>query len=142
MSKEMREQIDRFRNLIIESKSNSFANNRKRIREYIKTIKSSDKYDPYIHNQWIDILIILHNFLHIEEKFKDEVELNNKEINKYLNLPKTNDFDEILNIVKKYYDTNSKVRFGLETLDSIDEIRDYINNLSGNIFSKIQTTLK
>ena len=142
MSKEMREQIDRFRNLIIESKSNSFDNNRKRIREYVKTLKTSDKFNPDIHDIWIRFLTALHNFLHIEEKFIDEVKLNNKEINKHLILPKTKDFDEIINICKKYYDNNNKVRFGLETLDSIEEVRNYIKTLSNSLVDKIQFNLK
>lgn len=148
MSKEMREQIDRFRMLLIkEGKSNSFDENRKMLRRYIKTILKSKEYeegykmddggweeDTYqkkynIYDHWVKYLIILHNTLLMEEKFENEFKLSGKEINKFLDLENTNDFYEIIEIAKKYYDSNNPVRFGIETKDSIEEVREYLRLL-------------
>lgn len=137
--------------LLNENIKKSFDDNRRIIRSYIKCIRKSDLYskrnkkdeDGYVYNTydtWIDFLTILHNYLHVEEKFEKEVKLNNKQINKYLELPKTNDFNTIIQICEKYYDNDSKVRFGLETLDSIQEVRDYLDELRSkvNFYHKIQ----
>jgi hypothetical protein len=151
MSKEMREQIDKFRMLLLkEGRSNSFDDNRKMLRMYIKTIVKSKEYeDGYkmddggrgdgsyqkkynIYDHWVKFLIILHNSLIIEEKFENEFKINGKEINKFLNLKKTNDLSEIIELAKKYYDSDSPVRFGLETKDSIEEVREYLKLLDKN----------
>ena len=148
MSKEMREQIDNFKNFLLkESKSINFTENQKRLREYIKILKENydlgyvkddgggfNKFDLYIN-----YFIIIHNFLFLEDRYFDIVKLSNKEINKYLNLPKLESLDEVINKFNELYDTNSKVRFGVETLDSIEEIRILLPKLK-DFFSKIYKT--
>ena len=92
MSKEMREQIDNFKNFLLnEGKSVNFTENQKRLREYIKILKENydlgfdkdnrgnfNKFDLYIK-----YFIVLHNFLFLENRYFDAVKLSNKEINKY-----------------------------------------------------------
>jgi hypothetical protein len=148
MSKEMREQIDNFKNFLLkESKSVNFTENQKRLREYIKVLKENydlglikDKGGNY--NKFdiiIRYFIIIHNFLYLEDRYFDIVKLSNKEINKYLNLPKLESLDEVINKFNELYDTNSNVRFGVETLDSIEEIRLLLPNLK-DFFDKIYKT--
>ena len=148
MSKEMREQIDNFKNFLLkESKSVNFTENQKRLREYIKVLKENydlglikDKGGNY--NKFdiiIRYFIIIHNFLYLEDRYFDIVKLSNKEINKYLNLPKLESLDEVINKFNELYDTNSNVRFGVETLDSIEEIRLLRPNLK-DFFDKIYKT--
>jgi len=143
----MREHIVTFKNFLIkESNSNSFEYNRKTLRKYVKTILKSEEYsngyriddggydDGYqkkynIYDTWVRYLIIIHNSLLIEEKFENEFKICGKEINKFLNLTPTNDFSEIIELCKNYYEPNNKVRFGIETKDSIEEVRNYIKIL-------------
>jgi ASC-1-like (ASCH) protein len=145
MSKEMREQIDNFKNFLLnEGKSVNFTENQKRLREYIKILKENydlgfdkdnrgnfNKFDLYIK-----YFIVLHNFLFLENRYFDAVKLSNKEINKYLNLPKLESLDEVIEKFNELYDTNSNVRFGVETLDSIEEIRLLLPKLK-DFFSKV-----
>ncbi len=151
MSKEMREQIDNFKNFLIkEGKNNSFEDNRKILRKYVKTILKSEEYNNgykiddggyddgsyqykyNIYDTWVRYLIIIHNSLLIEQRFENEFKISGKEINKFLNLKNTNDFSEIIELSKNYYNYNNKVRFGLETKDSIEEVRNYLNLLQQN----------
>lgn len=129
----------------------TFEHNRKIIRKYIKFIKNDEKYakgnrkedDGYefnVYSIFLTYLIVIHNFLLIEEKFQKEVKLCGKEINKYLKLKDTTDFDYILNLTKELYDSSHKVRFGTETLDSIESVRLFRGKLSKNnidIYNKV-----
>ncbi len=138
MSKEMREQIDNFKNFLLkESKSVNFTENQKRLREYIKILKENyvlglikdeggnyNKFDIIIR-----YFIIIHNFLYLEDRYFDVVKLSGKEINKYLKLYKLESLEDVINKFNELYDTNSKVRFGVETFDSIEEIRLLLNDL-------------
>ena len=148
MSQYIREQIDKIRNWgtpIMESKQIDYTKNQKRLREYIKILKNDyengivkdeggdyNNYDTYI-----SYFIILHNFLSLENKFIDEVKLSNKEINRYLNLPKLSNPQDIIDKFKELYDVNSKVRFALETFDSIEPIRKIRSELPNNMGQKI-----
>ena len=130
----MREQIDRVKNwkqFLKEGVSINFTENQKRLREYIKILK--ENYDLGIvkddggdYNKF-DIIIryftIIHNFLYLENSYFNIVKLSDKELNKYLNLTKLESLEDIINKFNDLYDTNSKVRFSIETLDSIEEIR-------------------
>jgi hypothetical protein len=89
---------------------------------------------------YIKYFIILHNFLLLENQYFDIVKLSNKEINRYLNLPKLESLDQVINKFKELYDTNSKVRFGVETFDSIEEIRLLLPQLK-DFYNKIHTSL-
>lgn len=130
----MREQINKVKNwkqFLNEDISINFTENQKRLREYIKTLKENYdlgvvKDDGGNYNKFdiiIRYFVIIHNFLYLENKYFDIVKLSNKEINKYLHLPKLENLEDVINKFNELYDTNSKVRFGVETLDSIEEIR-------------------
>jgi len=134
MSKEMREHIDRLKNwkqFLNEGVSINFTENQKRLREYIKILK--ENYDLGIvkddggnYNKFDIIIIyfiIIHNFLYLENSYFDIVKLSGKELNKHLNLPKLENLEDVINKFNDLYDTNSKVRFSVETLDSIEQIR-------------------
>lgn len=151
MSKEMRQQIDRIKNwkqFLNENKSVNFVVNQKRLREYIKILKENyelgfvenDGGNVNLFDLYIKYFIIIHNFLLLENQFFDIVKLNNKEINRHLNLPKLETLDEVINKFKELYDTNSKVRFGVETFDSIEEIRLLLPQLK-DFFNKIYKSL-
>lgn len=149
MSKKMREHIDKFKTFILkESVNNNFNENRKILRRYIATITKSDEYQNgyrvddggyddgsyqkkyNIYDHWVKYLIIIHNSLLIEEKFENEFKVSDKEINRYLKLPNTTNFNEIIKLCQDYYDSSNKVRFGIETKDSIEEVRIYLKELS------------
>lgn len=130
----MREQINKVKNwrqFLNEDVSINFTENQKRLREYIKILKENYdlgvvKDDGGNYNKFdiiIRYFIIIHNFLYLENKYFDFVKLSGKEINKYLHLPKLETLEDVINKFNELYDTNSKVRFGVETLDSIEEIR-------------------
>lgn len=73
---------------------------------------------------------ILIRALAIEAKFYEQVKAADKEILKYLNClddlsPKPT-ITEVVDKFNELYDTHNKVRFAIETLDSIEEIRLYI----------------
>lgn len=146
MSREMRDQINKVKNwkgIINESFSLNFTENQKRLRKYIKILK--DNYDLGVikddgdYNQF-DIIIryftIIHNFLYLENKYFDIVKLSGKELNKYLKLPKLENLEDIVNKFNELYNNNSKVRFSVETLDSIEEIRLLLPKLK-DFYSKI-----
>ena len=71
--------------------------------------------------------IVLHNFLIIERQFYSDVVLAGKEINKYLHIKKAVSIADIINTFNKYYDIYHPVRNNVETLDSIEEIRQYLS---------------
>jgi len=105
------------------------------------------KNSPKHNNQdiYYKYVIIIHNFLHLEEKFIDEIKLNNKEINRFLDLSPSVEYIEIIEKIEEYYNNSSKVRFGIETLDSIEAVRLYIIKLSENkkidIYNKLYLKL-
>jgi hypothetical protein len=117
-----------------EGVSINFTKNQKRLREYIKILKESGDYNRL--NLIITYFIVIHNFLYLENEYFDIVKLSGKEINKYLNLPKLESLEDVINKFNELYDTNSKVRFSIETLDSIEEIRLLLPKLK-DFYSKI-----
>lgn len=146
MSKEMREEINKLKNwkqFLSEGVSINFTENQKRLREYIKILK--ENYDLGMvkdgggdYNKFdiiIRYFIIIHNFLYLENSYFDIVKLSNKEINKYLNLPKLESLNDVISKFTDLYDANSKVRFSVETLDSIEEIRLLLNDLRNKDFT-------
>lgn len=123
---------------------NNLIKNQKRLREYIKILKKNYdlgfvKDEGGNYNKFdiiIKYFIIIHNFLNLEEKYSDLIKLSNKELNKYLNLPNLESLQDVLKKFNDLYDINSKVRFSVETLDSIDEIRDFFSK-NPKFFNKI-----
>ena len=73
----------------------------------------------------------------MENRYFDIVKLSNKEINKYLNLPKLESLDDVISKFTELYDVNNKVRFAVETLDSIEEVRLLKSKLPTDFYSKI-----
>lgn len=111
--------------------------NQKRLREYIKKLKDNNELgDNPNYDIFLSYFRLIHNFLHLEEKYQDLVKLNGKEINKYLNLPKLNNIKDIHDKFYELYNEYSNVRFGIETMDSINEIREYLKN-HPEIYNKI-----
>lgn len=101
-------------------------NNQKILRTYSYVLREKPSQYQYL----IGFVKVLHNFLYLEEKFFDLVKSNNKEINKFLELPKTEDLETIVRVLDEYYDPEtSKVRFGLETIGNIEEVRLFIEKL-------------
>jgi len=100
--------------------------------DYIENVDlvDDDKLKPKSTpiNFAINYFIILHNFLIIERMFFDIVKLSNKEINKYLNLEKISNTSDILNKFSELYDNHGKIRFAIETFDSIEEIKNFLND--------------
>jgi len=131
--------------------TNSLKTNQKRLREYIKVLKDNDeivsnKEDPeYKYNKYevyITYFTIIHNALLLEQRFYNLFKLSNKEVNKYLDLPELSDVKDIIDKFSELYDSHNKVRFAVETMDSIEEVRQYFKKLEevnkrGNYYSKI-----
>ena len=106
--------------------------NQKRLREYVKILKDSDVSDIYTN-----YFIIIHNFLLLEDRFSDLVKASNKELNKNLNLPKLSTKDDVIAKFHELYNTHNLVRFSVETLDSIEEVRVFLKELPSNFYNKI-----
>lgn len=104
----------------------------KTLKNYIKILKKKYNDSDII----VRYFLLIHNFLIIENLYKDEIDNSNKSLNKYLSLPDTNDISDIENLFNIYYDRYSKVRFSIETLDSVDSVRNYFNE-NPNIFTKL-----
>lgn len=121
-------------------KEKHFNNNQKRLREYVKLLKTNyndgfiDEYNKF--DIMITYFTIIHNFLFLENMFKTEVEINNKNLNKYLDLPKIENVNIVEELFKNLYDTNSPVRFAVETFDSIENIRQFLES-NPNLYKKI-----
>lgn len=94
----------------------------KLLKSYIHIIDNADgDYD--LQRQYF---IVLHNYLIIERMMYDIVKLAGKEINKYLHLEKLNSIDEVNAKFLELYDVHSPVRNNVETIDNIDEFKDYL----------------
>jgi len=62
--------------------------------------------------------------LMLEDKYQAEMTAANKEILRYLDLPTLDTLEPIVELFTELYDPNtSKVRFAIETMDSIECIR-------------------
>jgi hypothetical protein len=77
-----------------------------------------DKYR--LQYDFFDVLV---KGLMLEDKYQDEITAAGKDILKHLDLPTLNSIQPIMNLFTELYDVNSRVRFALETLDSIETIR-------------------
>ena len=104
------------------------------LKSYINILKNSEKKldDFYIQKKYF---LILYNWLIIERMFYPDVVATNKELNKYLDLPKLNTVDEVLKKFTELYDNYGKVRFAVETFDSIESINQYLK-AHPNVYNK------
>ena len=88
----------------------------------------------------IQYFIIIHNFLGLEEKFYDQCTMANKNLNKNLRL--ITDIKYISAALRAYEilsEPSHKVRFSVETLDGIEDIRVYLKEegLHESIYTKL-----
>jgi hypothetical protein len=114
----------------------------KSLKSYIYILKNSDSYieniglvddsqlkkDSMNIDTAINYFTIIHNFLIIERMYSSEVKQANKELNKYLQVKKMNNIDDVLEEFFKLYDINGKVRLAVETFGSIENIRVFLKN--------------
>jgi hypothetical protein len=93
------------------------------LKSYIHILSNSkENYDLVI-----SYFICLHNYLIIEREFFEDIKLHNKEINKYLLLENFNSETDIYNTFLELYDIYNIIRNNVETLDSIDIVRDFLS---------------
>lgn len=112
----------------METKFNKYSNieeKLKQLKNYIYILKNSE--NDINDDIMINYFIIIHNFLLIERMFSDEVIMSNKELNKYLELEPLNNADDTRKKFFELYDNNHKVKFAIETFDSIESIRTYLS---------------
>lgn len=99
--------------------------NLKLLKEYVQILdKEGKSYTSY--NLAKGYFIILHNSILIERKFQADVSACNKEINKHLNLVRLDSVQDIYDLFFKLYHVNHVIRNNVETLVSVDSIRDYL----------------
>jgi hypothetical protein len=95
------------------------------LKEYVKILDNEGKlYTSY--NLAKGYFIILHNFILIEHKFQADVTACNKEINKHLNLVHLDTVQDVYDLFFKLYHVNHVIRNNVETLVSVDSVRDYL----------------
>jgi len=94
------------------------------LRSYINILNNKNKDNYDLAKQYF---LIIHNFLIIERMFADEVKAAGKEINANLDIEPLNNEQEVYDKFLELYDSYNKVRFGIETLDSIEPIRLFLN---------------
>jgi hypothetical protein len=105
----------------------------KLLKSYINILNnaSTPKKHGYIPEDYSiqkKYFLLIYNWLIIERMFYPDVVLVGKELNKNLHLEKLNSLEEVLKKFSELYDTYSKVRFAIETFDSIDSIRQYLKS--------------
>jgi len=93
------------------------------LRSYIRMLKVSNDTNK---DMMIRYFIIIHNFLIIERMFFEDVKMCNKEINRYLELDKLDNVEDVEKIFYELYNSYNKVRYAVETFDSIEPIRIYL----------------
>jgi hypothetical protein len=92
------------------------------LKGYVHLLRNSNVEDN-IHESYF---IIIHNWLLIERMFQDEVTACSKELNNNLNIKKLDNVQDVLDLFYELYDVHHKVRFAVETFDSIEEVRQYL----------------
>jgi len=73
--------------------------------------------------------IVLHNFLSLEDKCYDQCLMNDTSLNTHVKL--LDDpvlYNTVINFYTKFYDPNSRVRFAVEFMDTIEEIRLFLKD--------------
>lgn len=95
------------------------------LKEYVKILDNEGRLHTS-YNLVKAYFIILHNFILIEHKFQVDVCASNKEINKHLNLVHLDTVQDVYDLFFKLYEVHHVVRNNVETLNSIDSVRDYL----------------
>jgi len=103
----------------------SISQNKYILRRYIRLLSQYPGMEG--HKDAISYFIILHNFLELEDMFYDQCTMANKNINIHLTLlSDVKMCSTAVQIGKLLYSPNHKVRFGIETLDSIEDVRVFM----------------
>lgn len=89
-----------------------------------KLVYEHDEGEPSVDLP-VGYYVILHNWLLIENHFKDKINMAGKEVLKHMNLNTTDDPQEKF---LELYDVNHPLRNAVETLDSIEEIRIWLQD--------------
>ena len=93
------------------------------LKAYVRILDNEGKlYSSY--NLAKAYFIILHNFILIEHKFQADVSACNKEINTHLNLVHLDSVQDVYDLFFKLYEVNHVIRNNVETLDSVESVRD------------------
>ena len=95
------------------------------LKQYIEVLKQNrdERYGLAIA-----YFIILHNFLNLERSFQADVDAAGKPLDKYLDVKPLRDPEAVYKKFLELYDTNSRVRFAVETFDSIEPIRVFLQD--------------
>jgi len=109
-----------------------FKENQKQLLEYLEILKNSQNVLAETY------FIIVYNFLFLENKYFDSVKESKKEINRYLDLPKLETVEDVLDKFAELYGVYNNVRFAVETFDSVEEIRLRLKK-SPDFYTKLQT---
>lgn len=122
----------------------SIAQNKKILRKYVRLLSQYPGMQH--HKDAIKYFVILHNFLEIEDMFYDQCIMANKQINIHLNLMSNLRMtNTAVQYYKLLYDPNSKIRFGIETIDSIEDVRVFLGSeecTKADIFNKLVFSFK
>lgn len=105
----------------------------KLLKSYVHMLKNSEGIN---YDTAAKYFTILYNFLIVERMYFDDVVASGKQINKFLNLEKLNSVDEVYKKFLELYDSHSKVRFAVETFDSIESVRQYLSTRRPEIYDK------
>ena len=102
----------------------SISNKQDVLRQYIDVLKA-DSGNPN-NDLAIIYFIILINFLDVERMFSDEIKQAGKQLNQNLNVEVLNTPEEVYKKFLELYDNYSKVKFAVETFDSVEPVRLYL----------------
>lgn len=142
MSEDIREHINKIKNwerLLIENTESwwyNISDKLKLLKGYIHLLNNSEKNDDVNYDTAINYFRILHNFLIIERMFYPMVVKSNKEINKNLDIVKLDNENDVMEKFYELYDNNHNVKFGVETLDSIEKVRIYLKQ-HPNVYTEL-----
>lgn len=99
--------------------------NRYILRKYIRTLSVAHNLKSYEEKELkkaISFFVILHNMLRVEDIYYDQVMMQNKQLNKLLNLIYCTKVYSILGAFYKMYNKGSKIRGNLEGITKIEEV--------------------
>lgn len=111
--------------------------NRKILRRYIRVLS---RYPGMLGSKdAIKYFIVVHNYLGVEELFYDQCLIADKQINNHLFLASKVDYcSTILAYYRELYKHTNDVRFSIETMDSIEEVRLFLaSDECKNIHSRL-----
>lgn len=104
--------------------------NRYILRRYIRLLS---QYKGMKDNlKAMQYFLVIHNFLLIEEMFYDQCIMNDTQINIHLSLMEDVRFcATALQYYRRYYDPNHKIRYSLENIWKIEDVRLFLESKQG-----------